>query len=122
MRINAFSCEFGGATFITSSSDVGLKFRTYQSRASRKRGSRRMSYNRNIRLTCSCVTSPIASSWIFARSYSVAVTRLQLFVARRHFALQHHLMRMAQRNFRLLESQLDSAPQFPRHIVFPIQN
>src|SRR5271163_2257285 len=135
MRMNAFSCEFGDATFITSSSEVGLKFLVYQSRASRSRGSRRMSYSRNIKFTCSCVTSPMAPSSVLDRSNSIAALWLKFFgrsyapgatipalpFILRHFALQHDLMCMAQRNFRLFEPQLDPAPQFTRHVVLAIQ-
>src|SRR6516165_5372094 len=50
---------------ITSSAVLTKKFWKYQSRASRNFGSRRRSYNFNIRFTCSCVAFPMFSPMCF---------------------------------------------------------
>src|SRR5437879_3402230 len=59
MRMYAFSLLPGGQTRITSASFLTWKLAENHSRASRNRGSRRSSYRRNIKFTCSFVTSPM---------------------------------------------------------------
>src|SRR6266852_5855279 len=59
MRMYAFSLLPGGQTRVTSSMLFTWKLAENHSRASRKRGSRRSSNSRNIKLTCSFVTSPM---------------------------------------------------------------
>src|SRR5437867_9809426 len=91
MRMYAFSLLPGGHTRIRSSSFFTWKLAENHSRASRKRGSRRSSYSRSIRFTCSFVTSPmfpplvwtsdyILDKWIFVRAGAVN---------RRHGNIQH---------------------------------
>src|SRR5712692_1255512 len=57
MRMYKFSLLPGGHTRIKSSAVFTWKFAENQSRASRNLGSRRSSYSRNIKFTCSFVTS-----------------------------------------------------------------
>src|SRR6266850_1395258 len=59
MRMYAFSLLPGGQTLTKSSAVFTWKLAENHSRASRNRGSRRSSNNRNIKLTCSFVTSPM---------------------------------------------------------------
>src|SRR6266404_4975920 len=59
MRTYAFSLVLGGQIRVTSSMLFTWKLAENHSRASRKRGSRRSSNSRNIKLTCSFVTSPM---------------------------------------------------------------
>src|SRR5467141_3445229 len=59
MRMYVFSLLPGGHTRIKSSWVFTWKLAANQSRASRSLGSRRSSYSRNIRFTCSFVTWPM---------------------------------------------------------------
>src|SRR5713101_5105736 len=59
MRMYKFSLLPGGHTRVKSSAVFTWKFAENQSRASLNLGSRRSSYSRNIRFTCSFVTSPM---------------------------------------------------------------
>src|SRR6266404_9363204 len=59
MRTYAFSLVPGGQIRVTSSMLFTWKLAENHSRASRKRVSRRSSNSRNIKLTCSFVTSPM---------------------------------------------------------------
>src|SRR6266478_1698811 len=59
MRMYKFSLLPGGHTRVKSSAVFTWKFAENQSRASLNLGSRRSSYRRNIRFTCSFVTSPM---------------------------------------------------------------
>src|SRR2546428_2491575 len=82
MRMYRFSLLPGGHTRIKSSAFFTWKFAPNQSRASLNLGSRRSSYSRNIRFTCSLVTSPMfppliwtadqifkgLNKWIFVRA------------------------------------------------------
>src|SRR5260370_4711804 len=94
MRTYKLSLLPGGQTRVKSSAFLTWKFAPNQSRASLNRGSRRSSYSRNIKFTCSFVTSPMfpplvsivglffvaLGKWIFVRAGPVN---------RRHWNIQH---------------------------------
>src|SRR6266849_2514471 len=94
MRTYVFPWLPGGLTRIISSWFFTWKLAANPSRASRSRGSRLSSYNRNIKFTCSFVTSPMLpplawiidcifkglDKWIFVRAGPVN---------RRHWNIQH---------------------------------
>src|SRR3981189_2329177 len=94
MRMYAFSLLPGGQTRTKSSAVFTWKLTENHSRASRNRGSRRSSNNRNIKLTCSFVTSPMFPPLVWIVGLFFAELGERIFVRagpvnRRHWNIEH---------------------------------
>src|SRR6266571_2038750 len=94
MRMYVFSLLPGGHTRIKSSAVFTWKFAENQSRASLNLGSRRSSYSRNIRFTCSLVTSPMFPPMVWIVVLFFVQLGKRVFVRagavnRRHGNIQH---------------------------------
>src|SRR6267143_1605238 len=94
MRMYAFSLLPGGQTRIRSSWVFTWKLAENHSRASRNRGSRRSSNSRNIKLTCSFVTSPMFPPLVWIVGLFFAELGERTFVCagpvnRRHWNIEH---------------------------------
>src|SRR5260370_19482253 len=94
MRMYKFPWLPGGQTRVKSSAFFTWKFAENQSRASLNFGSRLSSYSRNIKFTCSFVTSPMFPPLEWTTNYIFKGLGKRIFVRarpidRRHGNIQH---------------------------------